>query len=214
MSRSQFWVRAGLLLAVAALVPACGRSRSRGGVATNVPGVVVDLTSLTSTSETGSTTSFTVALATLPSDDVVINLSSSNTSEGTVSPAQLTFTAANGTTAQTVTVTGEDDALLDGNIAYTIVIAAAVSTDANYSGVDAADVNLTNNDDEVIGITVTPTALGDLTEGGAAAQFTVALSAPAPGGATVTVPITVTAGEVTVDGPGSGGPATTFNLDL
>ena len=52
------------------------------------------------------------------------------TTEGTVSPATLTFTPANWNTAQTVTVTGVDDAVDDGDIAYTIVTAPATSSDA------------------------------------------------------------------------------------
>ena len=43
-------------------------------------------------------------------------------------PASLTFTAANWNVAQTVTVTGVDDAVDDGDVAYTIVTAAATST--------------------------------------------------------------------------------------
>ena len=54
-----------------------------------------------------------------------------------------------------MTVTGVDDALDDGDIAYTIVTAAATSTDANYNGVDAADVAVTNTDNDASGITVT-----------------------------------------------------------
>ena len=42
--------------------------------------------------------------------------------------------------AQTVTVTGVDDAVVDGPITYTIVTAPAVSTDPNYNTRDAADV--------------------------------------------------------------------------
>ena len=69
---------------------------------------------------------------------MTIGLSSSDTTEGTVSPASLTFTAANWNTAQTVTVTGVDDAVDDGAIrAYTIVTAAATSGDADYSGLNA-----------------------------------------------------------------------------
>ena len=49
-----------------------------------------------------------------------------------------------GTWPQTVTVTGVDDSVDDGNIAYTIVTAPAISTDPNYSGLDAADVSVTN----------------------------------------------------------------------
>ena len=59
--------------------------------------------------------------------------------------------------AQTVTVTGVDDAVDDGDVAYTIVTAAATSGDPNYSGVDAADVTVTNTDNDAAGITVTPT---------------------------------------------------------
>ena len=42
-------------------------------------------------------------------------------------------------------------------ITYTIVTAAAVSTDANYNTRNAADVLVTNTDNDVAGITVTPT---------------------------------------------------------
>ena len=56
-----------------------------------------------------------------------------------------------------MTVTGVDDALVDGPIAYTIVTAAAVSTDANYSTRERADVAVTNTDNDAAGITVTPT---------------------------------------------------------
>ena len=74
-----------------------------------------------------------MVLNTQPTANVTIALSSSNPTEGTVSPASLTFTTANWNAAQTVTVTGVDDAVVDGPITYTIVTAPAVSTDANYN---------------------------------------------------------------------------------
>ena len=53
-------------------------------------------------------------------------------------------------------MTGVDDALVDGDIAYTIVAAPAVSGDPDYGGLDAADVSVTNLDDEVpAGVSVT-----------------------------------------------------------
>ena len=60
-----------------------------------------------------------MVLTSAPTADVTINLSSSDPTEGTV-PASVTFTAANFSVAQTVTVTGVDDALVDGDVAYTI----------------------------------------------------------------------------------------------
>ena len=68
-----------------------------------------------------------MVLNTQPTADVTIALSSSDTTEGTVAPASLTFTTANWNVAQTVTVTGVDDALDDGDVAYTIVTAPATS---------------------------------------------------------------------------------------
>ena len=61
----------------------------------------------------------------------------------------------------------------DGDVTYTIVTAAAMSTDANYNGVDAADVAVTNTDNDAAGITVTPTPGLTTTEAGGTATFTV-----------------------------------------
>jgi hypothetical protein len=47
---------------------------------------------------------------------------SSDTTEGTVSPASLTFTSADWNVAQTVTVTGVDDYEVDGDIDYTVAV--------------------------------------------------------------------------------------------
>ena len=80
------------------------------------------------TSKAGDATSFTVVLATPPTADVTLSLSSSNTSEGTVTPASLTFTAANWNVAQTVNVTGVNDNQ-PGSVAYQVVFAPAVSAD-------------------------------------------------------------------------------------
>ena len=78
--------------------------------------------------------------------------------------------------AQTVTVTGVDDAVVDGPQAYMIVTAPAVSTDPNYSGANAADVAVSNTDNDSAGITVTPTAGLVTTEAAGTATFTVVLN--------------------------------------
>jgi hypothetical protein len=115
-------------------------------------------------------------LNTQPTADVTIGLSSNDTTEGTVLPASLTFTSSNWNTAQTVTVTGVDDQVVDGNVAYTIATAAAVSTDTNYSGLNAADVTAINIDNDMAGITVSPTSGLVTTEAGGTATFTVKLN--------------------------------------
>ena len=89
-------------------------------------GITVTPTSGLTTTEAGGTATFTVVLTSQPTADVIDRrCSTSDATEGTVSPASLTFTSANWNVAQTVTVTGVDDVLDDGDVAYTIVTAAA-----------------------------------------------------------------------------------------
>jgi hypothetical protein len=142
-------------------------------------GITVSPTAGLQTNEAGGTASFKVVLNTQPSAAVVIALTSTDPSEGTVVTPPLTFTPADWNVAQVVIVTGTDDAIADGNVAYTIVTAPAISGDPLYDGVDAADVAVTNNDDESPGITVTPTSGLVTTEAGGTASFSVVLnSAP------------------------------------
>ena len=140
------------------------------------PGVSVTPTSGLTTSETGGTATFTVVLDSEPTADVTIGLSSSDPTEGAALPASLTFTAANWSTPQTVTVTGVNDDIDDGHVAYSIITAAAVSADSNYSELDAADVGVTNQDDgDTAGITAVPISGLVTDETGGTATFTVAL---------------------------------------
>jgi hypothetical protein len=139
-------------------------------------GIVVNPTSGLVTTEGGGTATFTVVLTSQPTAAVTIDISSNDTTEGTVSTGSLTFTSGDWDAAQTVTVTGVNDAVADGDVAYTIVTGAASSADANYSGVDPADVSVTNADDDAAGITVNPTSGLVTTEPGGTATFTVVLN--------------------------------------
>ena len=141
---------------------------------TDSPGFTVSETSITTT-EAGGTDTFTVKLNTQPTANVVIGVSSSDTGEGTVSASSLTFTNANWNSTQTITVTGVNDDLADGNQGYTIVLAAATSSDGNYNGLNPADVSATNNDDDTPGFNV-GTISQNTTETEGTATFTVKLN--------------------------------------
>src|SRR5207247_3779371 len=121
-------------------------------------GISVTPTAGLVTTEFGGGSTFAVVLTSQPVADVVIPIASSNPAEGTPSAASLTFTAADWNLPQTVLVAGVDDAVDDGDVAYTIVLGAASSSDPDYADLDAADVAVTNTDDDAAGITVTPTA--------------------------------------------------------
>jgi threonine aldolase len=153
----------------------------------DVAGVAVNPTSGLVTTGAGGTASFTVVLTSQPVADVTIPLSSSNPAEGTVSPASLTFTAASWNVAQTVTVTGVDDFVVNGPQPYTVVTGPAVSADPHYGGLDPADVSVTNLDNDVAGIAVIPTSGLVTTEAGGTATFTVVLTSKPT--ADVTIPL-------------------------
>ena len=113
---------------------------------TDTKGIIVTPTSGLTTTEAGGTATFTVVLNSQPTADVSIGTTSDKTAEGTVNKPSLTFTPAKWNIPQTVTVTGVEDFVIDGNAAYNIVTAAATSTDTIYSGVNANDVAVTNTD--------------------------------------------------------------------
>jgi hypothetical protein len=81
---------------------------------------------------------------------VTIPLTSTKTSEGTVSPASLTFTASNWNAPRTVTLTGVDDKVQDGAQQYFIKFGPIASNDAKYKApaVLVPDLLVSNKDDD------------------------------------------------------------------
>ncbi|MEP6501295.1 choice-of-anchor D domain-containing protein, partial [Microcoleus vaginatus ZQ-A3] len=112
-------------------------------------GITITPTTGLITTEAGGKATFTIQLNSQPTADVTVGLTSDNTAEGTVSPTSVTFTSANWNVAQTVTATGVDDNLVDGNKAYNIVTGVATSNDPNYNGFNPTDVAVTNTDNGV-----------------------------------------------------------------
>ena len=107
---------------------------------TALPRIIVNPTGGLVTSESGDTATFEVKLGTQPTGNVKIDFRSSDTSEGTVDTASLTFDGSDWDTPKPVKVTGVDDADADGDIAYQIITDPAVSSDSNYNGLDPVDV--------------------------------------------------------------------------
>lgn len=151
------------------------------------PSIIVSPTSGLTTTELGGTATFTIRLGSAPSASVLINLSSDTTAEGTVAPALVSFTSGNWNVPRTITVTGVNDAVDDGDRLFHIVTGAAVSADTNYSMLDASDVAVTNTDDDSAGVVVTPTTGLVTTELGASASFSIVLSSQPTGSVTIAV---------------------------
>jgi hypothetical protein len=114
----------------------------------NDPGVAFGGAADLVTSESGLSATFTAQLNAAPTSAVTMTLASSDPGEGTVSPAQLTFTTTNWNMPQTVTVTGVDDTAVDGTQAYTIVTGTLASADTRYNGQNPPDLPALNRDDD------------------------------------------------------------------
>ncbi len=129
------------------------------------------------TSEDGTTDSFTVALTAQPESDVVLLLTSGDTTEVAVDPATLTFTPANWASPQTVTVVGVDDAMIDDpqTALVTVSVDASLSDD-DFDAVEAQTVSITNMDDDYAWLMVSQKTV-TVSESGTPETFTVVLTA-------------------------------------
>jgi formylglycine-generating enzyme required for sulfatase activity len=129
------------------------------------------------TSEAAVSATFTVVLDSEPTQDVTIGVSSSDTGEGTVNTATLTFTSGNWNSAQTVTVTGVNDDVDDGDQVYSVVLAVASSSDSNYNGLNPSDVSVSNSDNDAATLSINDISITELDAAGSATTtFTVSSS--------------------------------------
>ncbi|WP_222930736.1 beta strand repeat-containing protein [Allochromatium palmeri] len=128
--------------------------------------------------EDGSSDSFTVVLTAKPNSDVVLDLSSADTGEATVSPATLTFTNANWDAPQSVTVTGVDDALVDGDQRTDITLSVVdASSDDAFDGLANETLSVTTTDDDTAGLDIVESdGNTQIQENGSSDSFTVRLT--------------------------------------
>ncbi|MDP6287158.1 MAG: hypothetical protein QF548_04700, partial [Acidimicrobiales bacterium] len=135
----------------------------------------------TGVSETGTTDTFTVVLTDAPSSNVVISATSNDTGEATVSTASLTFTTGNWNTAQTVTVTGIDDDVDDGDQTSTVTLSVNdSSSDDNFDPLADQTVSVTTTDNDTAGFTLSGTT-ASVSETGTTDTFTVVLDSEPTG---------------------------------
>ncbi|MDP6876957.1 MAG: calcium-binding protein, partial [Alphaproteobacteria bacterium] len=159
----------------------------------------VSATSLVVT-EGGLAATFTVALGAAPESDVVLTVRSADTSEFTVAPEGLVFTSADWSTEQTVTVTGADDRLLDGDRSSSVVLSMLDAySDDNFDGTGDVVVAVTTTDDDTAGFVVSQAGAA-VTEAGSTTTFTVVLEVQPPSDVVFSVSSPDTA-EATVSAP-------------
>ncbi|MBI2448586.1 hypothetical protein HYV44_03480 [Candidatus Microgenomates bacterium] len=125
---------------------------------------ITESASSTDITEGGATDSYDVVLSTLPSANVLVNIST-DTAQVTA-PASLLFTPADWNVPQTVTVTTTDDNSVEGAHTSTITHTSS-SSDIGYNGLTIIPVTANITDNDTAGITATESGTTDVTEGGA-----------------------------------------------
>ena len=128
----------------------------------------------------GGSGAYTVALATRPDGNVTVTIASDN-ADVTTRPASLSFTTANWSTAQRVTVS----AASDGDTANDTATLTHTASGGGYDDAPAVQVKVSVTDDDTAGLAITPTVL-NLIENGISA-FIVSLTAQPSTNVTVAI---------------------------
>jgi hypothetical protein len=124
-------------------------ARAYSGV--SFPGVQAGSNSATVVAETGTTGMVELRLGTQPTGNVVVDLAVNDATEASIDVAQLTFTNADWNVPQTVTVTGMDDVLDDGDINLALVATMnAATADPTYAAMSPENFAITNRDDDAV----------------------------------------------------------------
>ncbi|MEM1296898.1 MAG: Calx-beta domain-containing protein, partial [Verrucomicrobiota bacterium] len=117
----------------------------------DTPALIVSAASPVEVGENGLTGTIDVVLQSTPTANVDVILTPSDVDvdlgSGAGNPHTLTFTPGNASTIQTVTVSAEDDAAVEGAETLTISL-STTSSDGNFAGLTAPNVtvNITDND--------------------------------------------------------------------
>lgn len=170
---------------------------SIGGMSTAYPGLIITQPAGGLSVTEGTPATFTIKLATAPTDDVTVT-PSVNGSTRLNNATTLTFTSENWGTPQDLTFAAPGNDIVDGPVDATISLLVDSITDTNYA--DASDPNITMQvlDNDVAGISWSPSSL-TVSEQGASAQLCLELSSEPTDDVSFALNSSDT-GEATVDG--------------
>lgn len=155
------------------------------------PAVLIGTPSGTTVTEssTPAPITYTVTLGSAPASGATVRVTptayvnnGTNTTQVTFSPTSVSFTSANFSTPQTITVTATNDAIAEANLpsGLTIVNSTSITAgaDVRYNGMVASDIVLTVNDDDT-GARIVAAVTGSgtvVTEGGTGDTLSVSLT--------------------------------------
>ncbi len=148
--------------------------------------------------EAGATDTFDVVLDAEPTSDVIINVT--DDAQTNTDVASVTFTNANWDTPQTVTVSAEDDATVEGAHTGTVSMSVDAASDALYTGLTVPSVTVNVADDDGLLVEFTNASSNDNEDAGGNLPQLVVSGSDTSGGATRSIDVSVTGGDATGGG--------------
>lgn len=128
--------------------------------------------------EDGTTDTLTVSLTDQPTSNVGFTVSSNNTEDVTASRTTLTFTPENWDEAQSITLAGVDDAIVDGDQSSTVTISVDdANSDDAFDGLADQTVTVTTTDDDTAGFSLSTTSTTVSEDGTTTETVTLTLDA-------------------------------------
>ena len=131
------------------------------------------------------TDSFTIVLDSPPTANVVLDITSDDSTETSVATSRVTFTPSNWNVPQTIAVSGVNDNIADGDVSSTITVSVnqARTRDNSFDPLPDQTVSVITTDDDAAGFTLNKTTLVNLPEQSPPASdiFTVVLDSQPTG---------------------------------
>ena len=127
--------------------------------------------------ESGTVQTIQLSLVSTPTSDVVFNLSNPDPTEAVLSPNSLTFNPLNYNTPQDISITPQQDFVIDGDKTFTASLTVdGVLTTNCYSTLSDESITITILDEDSVGFLITP--IDNLTdENGDTGSFSIQLTA-------------------------------------
>ncbi len=127
--------------------------------------------------ESGTVQTIQLSLVSTPTSDVVFNLSNPDPTEAVLSPNSFTFNPLNYNTPQNISITPQQDFIIDGDTTFTASLTVDRARTTNcYSTLSDKSVTITILDEDSVGFLITP--MDNLTdENGDTGSFSIQLTA-------------------------------------
>ena len=169
-------------------------------------GLVISKDNLTVGEGDAAGMTYTVALATQPSDSVSVSITGHSGTDLTLSSNMLTFTVDEWDDAQTVTVTAEED---DDGVTDAVATLTHTASGGDYANV-TRDLPVTVTENDTVGVTIEPAALSVVA--GRSNEYTVKLATQPTSSVTVTISGHAST-DVSLSGPTLSSDTLTFTTD-